>query len=68
MYFEPSKKNYYRFPSTNSIQDMDSKYYFPDKPYSSGEDIRLEEKADNDYKSDYSVTAVFSSRSTHDML
>lgn len=32
MYFEPTKKTYYRFPSTNSIQELDSKYYFPDKP------------------------------------
>jgi hypothetical protein len=42
MYFEPSKKTYYRFPSSNSIQEMDSKYYFPDKPYASGENTRLE--------------------------
>lgn len=51
MYFESPKKTYYRFPSTNSIHKMDSKYYFPDKPYSSGENIRLEPKADQE-KSD----------------
>ncbi|HWT75729.1 MAG TPA: hypothetical protein VN258_13570 [Mobilitalea sp.] len=42
MYFEPSRKTYYRFPSVNSIHEMDSKYYFPDKPYASGENIRQE--------------------------
>lgn len=31
MYFEPSQKTYYRFPSTHSIHDLDSKYYFPEK-------------------------------------
>ncbi len=42
MYFESSKKTYYRFPSVNSIHKMDSKYYFPDKSYASGENIRME--------------------------
>lgn len=49
MYFEPSKKNYYRFPSSTSIQELDKKYYFPDKPYASGEITRMtakEEQAD----------------------
>lgn len=41
MYFEPSKKNYYRFPSVSSIHEMDSKFYFPEKPYASGENIRM---------------------------
>jgi hypothetical protein len=50
MYFEPSKKTYYRFPSTNSIHEMDSKYYFPDKPYASGENIRQEAEADRHYE------------------
>jgi hypothetical protein len=45
MYFEPAKRNYYRFPSTNSINDLDSRYYFPEKTYAAGEDSRLEEKA-----------------------
>lgn len=47
MYFEPSRKTYYRFPSNNSINDFDSRYYFPDKPYSSGEDTRYENKSLN---------------------
>lgn len=42
MYFEPSKKTYYRFPSTESIKDFDSKNYFPDKPYASGENSHFE--------------------------
>lgn len=41
MYFEPSKKTYYRFPSSNSIQKMDQKFYFPEKPYENGENIRM---------------------------
>lgn len=32
MYFEPSKKTYYRFPSTKSIDKMDKHMYFPEKP------------------------------------
>ncbi len=31
MYFEPIKRTYYRFPSSNTIQDLDAKYYFPEK-------------------------------------
>lgn len=33
MYFEHSKKNYYRFPSKNSVTDFDVKvpFYFPTK-------------------------------------
>lgn len=42
MYFEPTKKTYYRFPSTESIKDFDSKYYFPEKPYASGENSHFE--------------------------
>ncbi|MDF2537692.1 MAG: hypothetical protein K0S76_713 [Herbinix sp.] len=42
MYFEPSKKTYYRFPSTNSINDLDSRYYFPEKPIHTEFDARLE--------------------------
>ncbi len=42
MYFEADKKTYYRFPSINSIHEMDLKYYFPEKPYASGESIRYE--------------------------
>jgi hypothetical protein len=42
MYFEPTKKTYYRFPSVNSINDLDAKYYFPDKSHASEEDTRFE--------------------------
>ncbi len=47
MYFEASKKTYYRFPSQNSVNEMDSKYYFPDRPYTSGENTRLEGRPAN---------------------
>jgi hypothetical protein len=45
MYFEPTKRTYYRFPSINSINDLDSRYYFPDKTHASGEDTRYEAKS-----------------------
>lgn len=48
MYFEPAKKTYYRFPSSNSINDFDTRYYFPEKPHASGEDIRYEARLSND--------------------
>lgn len=41
MYFESSKKNYYRFPSLNSIHDLDSRYYFPEKTKLSEEDAHF---------------------------
>lgn len=44
MYFDASKKNYYRFPSINSVNQMDSKYYFPERPYSSGENSHLQSR------------------------
>lgn len=48
MYFESSKKNnYYRFPSVNSIHEMDSRYYFPEKSHSSGDTFRQEAKSDH---------------------
>ena len=33
MYFDHSKRSYYRFPSKNSVTDFESDmpYYFPDK-------------------------------------
>jgi len=40
MYFEPTKKTYYRFPSSNSINNLDLKYYFPEKSRASEDDIR----------------------------
>ena len=48
MYFEPSKKTYFRFPSSNSIHELDSRYYFPEKTHASGEDTRLEAKSNHD--------------------
>ena len=47
MYFEPTKKTYYRFPSVNSINDLDSRYYFPDKTHASGENTRFESKSES---------------------
>jgi len=32
MRFEPYKKTYYRFPSTQSVAKMDKQMYFPEKP------------------------------------
>lgn len=56
MYFESSKKNYYRFPSLNSIQDLDSRYYFPEKTKLSEEDAHFKSHMDDSAstsKSDY---------------
>lgn len=47
MYFEPTKRTYYRFPSTNSINDLDSRYYFPEKTHAAGESIRNEATSTN---------------------
>ena len=48
MYFESTtKKMYYRFPSVNSIHDLDSRYYFPEKSGTSEEDTRLEAQLTN---------------------
>ena len=44
MYFEPSRKTYYRFPSSQSITDMNSRLYFPEKPSYTEEDTRLASK------------------------
>ncbi|MBP1755756.1 MAG: hypothetical protein H6Q59_2154 [Firmicutes bacterium] len=40
MYFEPTRKNYYRFPSFSSVQNFDERHYYPDQSYASGEDLR----------------------------
>ncbi|MDI9509330.1 MAG: hypothetical protein GX319_01090 [Clostridiales bacterium] len=32
MYFEPAKKTYYRFPSTRSVDELDNRMYFSEKP------------------------------------
>jgi hypothetical protein len=45
MYFEPTKRTYYRFPSSNSINDLDSRYYFPEKTHAVTEDTRYDAKA-----------------------
>ncbi len=42
MYYESARKTYYRFPSLSSIQDFDKHHYYPDKPYSSGENLRFQ--------------------------
>lgn len=42
MYFESSKKTYYRFPSMTSIHELDSRYYFPEKPSHTESDVRYE--------------------------
>jgi hypothetical protein len=47
MYFEPTKKNYYRFPSLTSVHDFDSKHYYPEKSHGTGEDTRYQEQFSN---------------------
>jgi hypothetical protein len=49
MYFEPTttKKTYYRFPSASSIQNLDSRYYFPEKPMINDHDLRFEDRVIN---------------------
>lgn len=42
MYFEPPRKTYYRFPSARSVNDMDSKFYFVEKPAHTEDDTRYE--------------------------
>lgn len=41
MYFDHSKRSYYRFPSKNSVTDMDTlfPYYFPDKHSEVSDDL-----------------------------
>ncbi|MDF2485038.1 MAG: hypothetical protein K0R46_1206 [Herbinix sp.] len=58
MYFEPTRKTYYRFPSHSSAQNFDERHYYPDKPYASGEDSRYtsqvnEQKNYSDIKSEF---------------
>ncbi len=45
MYFEPDQKNYYRFPSNNTINNLDLRYYFPDKKHTSEENAGFEDNA-----------------------
>jgi hypothetical protein len=41
MYYDNSKRSYYRFPSKNNITDFDTQvsYYFPDKNSSVSDNI-----------------------------
>lgn len=41
MYFDHSKRSYYRFPSKNSVTDMDTQlpYYFPEKNSEISDDL-----------------------------
>ena len=45
MLYEPSRKTYYRFPSAQSISDLDSRMYFPEKSRPAGEDTRYDSQA-----------------------
>lgn len=58
MIYEPAKKTYYRFPSSNSIHQMDSKYYFPDKPYASGENARFISKEESSQMEPDNILAI----------
>lgn len=58
MYFEPPKKTYYRFPSSNSISHLDLRYYFPEKPHATGENLHYETKA-ADYDSANHDPSIF---------
>ena len=44
MLYEPTRKTYYRFPSSQSIANMDSKHYFPEKPLHTVENTRFDSK------------------------
>lgn len=44
MLYEPSRKTYYRFPSSHSIATLDSKHYFPEKPPHTEENTRFDSK------------------------
>lgn len=59
MYFEPSRKTYYRFPSTQSISDMDSRLYFPEKPSFAEEETRYHSKEANHVPERETYTDIF---------
>ena len=47
MYFEPAKKNHYRFPSQHSVQNFDLRFNFPEKSSSrGGENLHYKKTAD----------------------
>ncbi len=45
MLYEPSRKTYYRFPSAQSISNLDSRRYFPEKPPHAREDSSYDSQA-----------------------
>lgn len=47
MFFEPSKKTYYRFPSITSVNNLDSRFYFPEKPIHTQDDVRHDDTLTN---------------------
>lgn len=47
MHFEPSKKTYYRFPSTKSVAKMDKQMYFPEKPAHATDDTNYDHSANS---------------------
>jgi hypothetical protein len=47
MYYEPSKKNYYRFPASGRIHDFEAKYHFPEKSCHCVEDSRYDFKTND---------------------
>lgn len=47
MFFEPAKKTYYRFPSISSVNDLDSRYFFPEKPIHTQDDMRHDDTFTN---------------------
>lgn len=58
MYFTPSKKTYYRFPSTFTAGSLDARFYFPQKPDHTVTDNRLDENY-IDQLSDYNDNRDF---------
>jgi hypothetical protein len=45
MLFEPNKKpTYYRFPSLQSIAELDNRMYFPEKPSDTKEEARHDQE------------------------
>lgn len=54
MYFEPSKKSYYRFPSTN-INEIDNRYYYQEAVYQSIEHDIYNDFSSSNNKTDHSM-------------
>lgn len=51
MYFESAKKNYYHFPSAKSVERLDNRMYFPEKPAHAKEDSHYQHST-KDYMPD----------------